>query len=236
MLISFSGLDGAGKSTLIEGLKRALEKRGYRVIALRMYDHIVFYSFLRNLRDGMKKILGANKRNGVAPAPRDYSLVRPSANLRDPKIGVEDKNGFLLRCLYRIVRSQFMKRIVLFLDLISLVLRRFYEEKLRKRILIVDRYLYDFLADVADLRGKKWSFIKFFIRISPVPDLPVFVDVPAKRAFERKQEYPIAYMEWRRATYRKTFEGIKNVLILANDDLEETGRRLEAEALKRIAS
>lgn len=226
MLITFSGLDGAGKSTLIEGLKKALEARGHRVVALRMYDHIVFYSFLRNMRDGLKRILGLKTVN--------RGPVKLSANLRDPKIGVEDKEGFLARCFYRTARSQLAKRIVLFLDLLSLVLRRFYEEKLGKKILIVDRYLYDFLADVADVNGKKWSFVEFFLRLSPVPDLPVFVDVPAERAFERKQEYPLAYMEWRRGAYRRIFARVRNPLILENDDLGATSRRLAAEALQRI--
>lgn len=209
MLISFSGLDGAGKSTLIEGLWKSLQARGHAVVCLRMYDHVVFYAFLRGLRDRVGKIFG---RRRAAPG--------------DPKAAT----------LYRVARSPMTKRVVLFLDLISLVARRFYEERMRKRILILDRYLYDFLADVADLKEQNWSFVSFFIRISPVPDLPVFVDVPAERAYERKREYPLAYMEWRRRTYHKIFNAVSNPLILENDDLEETRRRLEAEALKRIGS
>ena len=122
------------------------------------------------------------------------------------------------------------------MDLTSLLIFIIYEDKLRRRVLIIDRYMYDFLADVADLKENKWFFIKFFLYITPVPDLPIFVDVRPHEAFRRKNEYPISYMQWRRTIYQKIFQRINNALILENNDLKLTTHILTTEVLKRISS
>ena len=51
MLITFSGLDGAGKSTLIAWLKESLERGNRRVAVFHMNDHVGAYAYLRAVRD-----------------------------------------------------------------------------------------------------------------------------------------------------------------------------------------
>jgi len=51
VLITFSGLDGAGKSTLIAWLKETLERRNRRVAVFHMNDHVGAYAYLRAVRD-----------------------------------------------------------------------------------------------------------------------------------------------------------------------------------------
>ena len=57
-VVTFSGLDGAGKSTLIGSLKVALESKGLTVRVLTMYDDLSFYAWLRFFRDGIRVLIG----------------------------------------------------------------------------------------------------------------------------------------------------------------------------------
>src|SRR2546421_8333289 len=61
MLITFSGLDGAGKSTLVRGLQQTLEREHRRVVVFHMNDHVGVYAYLRRLR---------NQLGGAPPPPR----------------------------------------------------------------------------------------------------------------------------------------------------------------------
>ncbi len=194
MLISFSGLDGAGKTTLISELKQALEQQKNEVTVLTMYDDISFYSRLRRLR-GLLRGEPAAPKGGATPDPvRTY--------IGDPRTDVSDKTTPLARLVYGVARSLTVRKAVLMLDLASLMVRRLYVEGIKGRVLIIDRYMYDSLVDVADVPGQDWLFGRFFVRLAPTPDAPIFVDVPAERAFARKPEYELEYLKWRRGVYR----------------------------------
>jgi len=80
MLITISGLDGAGKSTLIERLQTGLERRGRRVAVRHMTDDIGVYACLRSARDAL--LPAAARRNGRAqrPATGAPSLARRVRN------------------------------------------------------------------------------------------------------------------------------------------------------------
>jgi len=241
MLVSFSGLDGSGKSTLIEWLTATMKEKNYRVTALTMYYDLSFYALIRAIRDHVKKWVGIKEVPKERAEARSAVLTDPillrkksKANLHDPKIGTSDKKGIISRIIYGIVRSVAVKRLALFLDLFVLCTVRFYVEFIKKRILITDRYLYDSLADVADLENQKWGFIKFFLLIMPKPRLPIFVDVTPEEAYVRKGEYPVHYMKWRRETYLKIFGWVDGAVIIVNDDLDTAQRTLESIVMERL--
>ncbi len=54
MLITFSGLDGAGKSTLIEFVSATLEGERRTVCVLHLNDDVGIYAFVRGLRDRLR--------------------------------------------------------------------------------------------------------------------------------------------------------------------------------------
>ena len=54
MLITLSGLDGAGKSTLAEALKASLERDGMPAVVFHMNKDVGLYAYVRNLRDAIK--------------------------------------------------------------------------------------------------------------------------------------------------------------------------------------
>ena len=201
MLITLSGLDGAGKSTLIEWLRGALETNGYRVTVLHMNDDVGVYAYLRRLRD---VLLGSPRR--AVPRPQ-----RASAR------GL----GFALR--RAIVWSRLPRWCVYPIDLLIFALYRIYVEKLAKRVLIMDRYFYDTLVDIS--RGSERGN-RLLQALTPAPDVAVLVDVPPEKAFLRKFEYSLEYLSERWPIYQSVFSRVPGGVRVPNVEPESARRML----------
>lgn len=227
MLISFSGLDGCGKTTLIKSLVQVLEASGHRVTVLTMYYDISFYAAVRKIRDLVF---------GPVKAKQDFFKEDESRqiNPHDPKIDVSDKNNFCSKVLYRIARSRISRKTSLLVDLCCLLYYRFVVEWIKGDVLITDRYLYDSIVDAADIDGRRSRFIDFFMKIAPSPRVPLLIDVPAETAFIRKREYPLDYMLRRRNLYHKIFALVEDSIFINNDNLECSKKDIEDVVFKRI--
>lgn len=201
MLITFSGLDGAGKSTLIEWLRRTLEAEQRPVAVFHMSDHIGLYAFIRAIRD---RVLGPP---AAAPAA--------ARGASDSRVG-----AVLRRGRDALVWNKPMRHWIYLLDLIVFLAYRAHVEKIRGRVLILDRYFYDTLVDVAD--GRRWFWVRLLERITPTPTVPVFLDVTPERSFERKGEYSVEYLRGRYLAYQQVFQWVPSAVQLANSDLEAT--------------
>src|SRR5213082_4253239 len=129
MLITFSGLDGAGKSTLVRWLQQTLERQHRRVVVFHMNDHVGVYAYLRRLRN---QLGGAPPRNGGA--------------------------GALRRVRDALLWGRVLRRVIYPLDLLLFLVYRLYHESIRRRVVIMDRYFYDTLVDIAD--GRHWGVLR----------------------------------------------------------------------------
>lgn len=234
MLISFSGLDGSGKTTLISSLQKILEERGFRVTVRTMYNDMAFYSFIRKMRDRVVKTFRPNDRDMKLDSIHKNRQLW-DGRTSDPKIDVSDKDNYLARILYKIIRCRPVRKMSLFLDLLIVICYRTIIEKIKGSVFITDRYLYDSLADAVDLNDRRGSFVKFFLHLVPDPDVPLYIDVPAEVAFVRKGEYPINYMVERRNAYLKMFGRVGGAVIIPNDDLRIATRNMEDIVMQRIA-
>jgi thymidylate kinase len=87
--------------------------------------------------------------------------------------------------------------------------------------------MYDSLADVVNVSDADMSFVRFFLKFVPRTDVPVFIDVPPEVAFERKGEYPVDYMKWRRDVYLGIFGLVKGSSIIPNLDMEQSKKSVE---------
>lgn len=211
MLISFSGLDGAGKSTLIGRLKENLEEHNRNVTVLNMWDHVGIYALLRILRDFVYRVFQKN------PSFMDDRQLYSN----DPELGLLlPERSLISGFLFHVFRGRIVKRIIYFFDLCLFKLIFFYFGKIKNHILIMDRYFYDSISDVTDKH--QWFYMRLFLFFTPVPELPVFVDVSPMEAFARKGEYSVEYMKKRRVKYLQIFSGVDGALILENKNLEET--------------
>ncbi|HVH69051.1 MAG TPA: hypothetical protein VM716_14375 [Gemmatimonadales bacterium] len=223
MLITFSGLDGAGKSTLIERLKTALERQDRRVAVFHINDHVGLYAYLRVLRD---RISGAPAGNGGAGGPPPGNGERPGA--------AHGLRGAYRRIRNAILWNKPLRRLIYPLDLLVFLGYRFYVETLRNRVLVMDRYFYDTLVDVAYDRA--WGWLRLLQRITPTPDLAVFLDITPEESFARKGEYSVPYLQRRALAYREVFKHVPRVVALPNSDFDATARTLEGLALERLRS
>jgi thymidylate kinase len=215
MIITLSGLDGAGKSTLAEALKSSLERDGTPAVIFHMNKDVGLYAYLRNARDLIKGWVQPGKRPPEQePAPEAGSGP-----------GASGAKRALLEIRRRIIWNKPLRRWVDLGDLALFLAYRAYIEKFRGRVLIMDRYFYDRLADQAD--GRRWKYLRWFAGITPKPDVPVLVEVSPEEAFGRKGEYSIESMTLRRANYREIFSWVPESVILPNDDLEAAVEMLE---------
>lgn len=202
MLITFSGLDGAGKSTLIAWLRTALEERGVGVTVLHRDHDIGVYAALRALRDSLVSVLPARPPNHpAAPAPTPATPATPSLARR-----VRDA----------IVWSRLVRRAIYPIDVLLFLGVRVWVELIQGRILIMDRYFYDTLVDVSS--GRRWGWIRALELITPTPSLPVLIGTGPEAAYARKGEYTLEYLRSRWWAYRRVFLWVRDALELRNDD------------------
>jgi len=229
VLITFSGLDGSGKSSLIAWLRSELEQRNRTVAVVHMNDHVGVYASLRTARTFGQRLLGQPV---APPPPPGVPDDRTTRQPRDAR-GRPQLRG-LARARYAIIWNKPVRRILYLVDVAMFLAYRLYAEKLRKRVLIMDRYFYDTLVDVADGRG--WTWARLLKRLTPTPDVPVLLDVTPEECFARKGEYSIEYLRRRWAGYQTVFPWVRASVIVANHDLNATKRILEQAVLERLAS
>ncbi len=175
--VSFSGMDGAGKSTQIAMLRDRLQQSGLRVQLITFWDDI---AQLKNLRETSgHKIFKGDKGVGSPEAP----INRRDKNVRSP----------LMTCV----------RIGLyFLDALSL--RRVVNKAVQSGVdfVICDRYAYDELANLALTNPVARLYVRFIMNIVPRPDVSYFLDADPVAARARKPEYPLEFLYFCREAYR----------------------------------
>jgi len=176
MIVSFSGIDGAGKSTQISALEAWLHKAGLRSQRLSFWDDIVAYA-------GFRESMSYRAFKG------DQGIGSPEKPLRR-----RDKN--VTSWPLTAVRFFFY-----FADAVSLCWR---VHKLRKNdidVIIFDRYIYD---ELANLPPKHWPvrlFVKFILSFMPKPSVAYVIDADPVAAIARKPEYPLEFLRSNREAY-----------------------------------
>jgi thymidylate kinase len=227
MLITLSGLDGAGKSTLIELLKKSLEQRNKRVAVLHMDHQIGVYAYLQLIR---RLIVSSPSGADGQPTKKGQCLDRPEPR----KFG--RLKAAISRGKYTVLWNKPLRRVIYLVDLAIFIFYRLYIETLKKQILIMDRYFYDRLVDVAGAQTG-WSIIRVLALLTPTPTLPVYLDVSPEEAYARKREFSVDYLRRRQASYRRVFPLVRSSVVLASgEDIDATARRLEKLAIERTCA
>lgn len=173
MIITFSGLDGSGKTTLIRCLEKYFDSNNIPYNSSSIYGQLSIYAIIRNLRS-----LSSKNNDHVSNVKKDNSTV------------------------YKFFRSRNAKKLFLFIDIIILSFVRLYYI-FSKKILIIDRYFFDFLMEVTDDIRLYQRLVCFLF---PSPSLSFFIDTDPKVSFNRKKEYDIETLTNRRKVYDKIFQ------------------------------
>jgi thymidylate kinase len=175
-IVSFSGIDGAGKSTQLGALQTRLSELGLRSTVLTFWDDIVVLGGFRELIS--HKAFGGDEGVGSPEKP----------------ISRRDKN----------VTSTHVVGARLFLYFLDAVNLRLFCLKLRKTeadVMIFDRYIYDELANLPlDHWFARW-YVRLILNIVPQPDMAYLVDADPAAARARKPEYPLEFLRQNRERY-----------------------------------
>lgn len=177
LLISFSGVDGSGKSTQIENLRSALHSAGMTTRLFAFWDNVVVGV---KYREGFVHKVYKSERGIGAPG---RPVTRRDKNMR----------GWHLTLA---------RHFLYLLDSISLRLVVGREKrKSGADVIIVDRYIFDELSNLNLANPLSRSFIKFVQTFVPRPDIAYLLDADPVAAYARKPEYPVEFMEKCRRAY-----------------------------------
>lgn len=177
LLVSFSGVDGSGKSTQIENLRHALHDRGLTTKLLAFWDDVVV---LTRYREGfVHRVYGSEKGIGAPDRP----------------VNRQDKN---VRKWYLSV----IRHALYFLDAIHLAVVVWRARSGATDVVILDRYIYDELANLPLSNSISRVFVRLVAALVPKPDVAYLLDADPEAARARKPEYSIDFLhECRRAYF-----------------------------------
>jgi len=177
VFISFSGIDGAGKTTQIELLSSSLKKLGLAVRLISFWNDVATLTRLREFA-------------GYTIFRGDRGAGSPSApvNRRDKNVHSPIMSAVRL-CLYELdslsLRSTMMKAISDGGD----------------AVVIFDRFIYDELANLDFRNPVARAYIRHVSAFVPSPHISFLLDADPEQARARKPEYPIEFLRANREAY-----------------------------------
>ena len=210
VIVSFSGIDGSGKSTQIESLCKRLEEAGLHVRLITFWDDV---ATLKRLREGAgHKIFRGDEGVGTIEKP----INRRDKNIRTPLMTV-------------------VRLLLYLLDAVSL--RRITKDALKFQadVVIFDRYLYDELANLNLQNGAFRRYARWTMKLVPTPNVSFVLDGDPIEARARKPEYPLEFLEFNRVSFLtlgKIFSGITVIPPMPIDDASAEIDRHLAKSLK----
>jgi thymidylate kinase len=212
LLISFSGVDGSGKSTQIDNLRAALHSAGLTTRLFAFWDNVVVGVKYRE--SFVHKVYKSERGVGAPGKP---------VNRRD-----KNMRGWHLT---------FARHFLYLLDAINL--RRVLARERRKSqadVLILDRYIFDELSNLNLKNQLSRTFVKMVQRLVPQPDIAYLLDADPDAAYARKPEYPVDFMKKCRRAYFDLAELLGNITVIPALSLPEAKLAVLKAAQQKLAS
>jgi thymidylate kinase len=175
-IVSFSGIDGAGKTTQIDALIAWLANAGLRVVLLTFWDDVVVLSRFRERLS--HRVFSGDQGVGSPEQP---------LNRRDKNVTSWPVTTF--------------RFFLYFLDALHLSQRARQAQKSDADVVVFDRYIYDELANLPLHRSFTRAFIRLLLRLVPAPDVAYVIDADPAAARQRKPEYPLEFIRKNREAY-----------------------------------
>lgn len=196
VLISFSGVDGAGKSTQIANLCTLLEQAGLSVKKVAFWDDVATLKSLRE--EAGHRIFRGDKGVGSPEAP----IERRDKNVRSPAMTLVRLGMYILD---------------------ALSLRRKVKSLLRSGsdVVIFDRYIYDELANLNLRHPIIRIYLELMLRLVPQPQIAFILDAEPAQARLRKPEYPLQWLRENRRAYLWVSDFLGTAAVIPPLPLEE---------------
>jgi thymidylate kinase len=211
LLVSFSGVDGAGKSTQIAALKARLEQEGLRVRIITFWDNI---ACLTGVREGAgHRVFKGEKGVGSPEKP---------INRRDKNVQSWPMSCVRL-CLY--LFDAFATR--------AAVRKAIHSTD--EDVVIFDRYMYDELANLNLRNPLVRLYVRILMKLVPRPEVSYLLDANPVEARLRKPEYPLDFIYQNRRAYRDLAALIGGMAIVAPGPVESVRREVLRHALTAMA-
>jgi thymidylate kinase len=210
VFVSFSGIDGAGKSTQIENLAHRLRNDGLFVHVVRFWDDI---ARLKNIRETSgHRIFKGDKGVGSPSRP----------------INRRDKN----------VRSAWMTGVRLFLYLVDAVSLRFTARRVLRScfdLVIFDRYTYDELANLNLHSPILRAYARILMMLVPRPHISYLLDADPAQARARKPEYPLEFLRSNREAYLTLARVVGGITIIDPKPVNEVEADVMSHAVRKLS-
>jgi thymidylate kinase len=210
LLVSFSGIDGAGKSTQIEALSKSLAADGLRVRLIRFWDDVA-------------RLKGIRETSGHRMFKGDQGIGSPSA-----PINRRDKN----------VQSAPMTCIRFFLYFVDAVsVRQVVKRALRSDadVVIFDRYTWDELANLNLRNPIVRAYIRMLAAFVPRPHVSYLLDADPVQARSRKPEYPLDFLYANREAYLTLARQIPGFTVILPMPIQEAAHQVLERAREKLS-
>ena len=208
--MSFSGIDGAGKSTQIHALRTHMESLGMRVSLVAFWDDVARLTRLRETTG--HAVFKGEKGVGSPEAP---------VNRRDKNVQSRSMTVFRL--------------VLYFIDALSL---RRIAHKARQSdadLVIFDRYAYDELANLNLRNPVIRAYARFIMKVVSCPDIGFLLDADPPQARARKPEYPLEFLHKSRASYLELARLLGKISIIPAGSIDDVKSCVMKNALEKLS-
>lgn len=210
LLITFSGLDGSGKSTQIENVRKYLVDAKMRVVKLAFWDDAVVGKRYRE--NFVHNVFGSEKGVGTPEMP----VERRDKNMRSWYLSLLRHGLYLLDAIH----------------VCEVVARA---RRGSPDVIIMDRYIYDEFVNLPLRNPFSRIYVRAISRFVPKPELALLLDADPDAARARKPEYPVEFMKEARHAYFCVASFVGRMTVIPPMSLEEAKREVLL-ALRRVLS
>ena len=209
--VSFSGVDGAGKTTQIENFCAFLTEQGVHYRVFRFWDDI---ARLTNMREGTGHRVFKGEKGIGSP---DRPINRRDKNVR----------GFPMTCI---------RMFLYFVDALST--RKVFKRAMvgDAQLVIFDRYTYDELANMNLQNPVVRAYARFIMGFVPRPDISFLLDADPEAARARKPEYPVDFIKFNRQAYFDLNHVVGGLSIIEPMAIEDAKKRVVSRAATILPS
>jgi thymidylate kinase len=208
-IVSFSGIDGAGKTTQIQTFADWLRLEGLRVELLTFWDNVVVLS---RFREGVShKVFRGDEGTGSPEKP---------LNRRDKNV-----------TSWPVVAVRF---VLYFLDALNVRRKVQQMQAGDADVVIFDRYIYDELANLPLERPIERVFIRLLLRFAPAPDVAYIIDADPVAARARKPEYPVEFLRKNQESYLALSRLVPGFTVIEPLSIEEAQSTIKEAFLRKL--